>query len=460
MKRRLLLILLVLFALGVAGGFWYYKHETRTRTVYGSSTREFVPTQAPERRRPSKKVVNREPWPLYGYDATRSHVSPYPHRPPYRKSWTVRLGYYVEFPPVVAYHRLFVSQLRARFFTIDVRNGRVIWRKYFSRYCAAASPAVGHGVVYMPYLPKPCGYGDRSKRGFVAAMRVRGGRVLWRFPATSESSPLLRGNVLYFGSWDHNLYALDVRRRKVLWKFHADAELNTSPAYANRTIYIGSDGGSVYAVYAKTGRLRWSAHSFSRFGRREYFYATPTVAYGRVYIGNTDGTVYSYGAATGHLLWAQPAGSYVYTAAAAYRDTIYVGSYDGNVYAFDAATGRRRWRYSSPGSIHGAPTVMGGLVYFSTCGTCGLKGQRYAKRGPKVTFALDARTGKRVWTFPDGHYSPIVADGERVYLTGSTREYGLVPLAEIKKQKQAKARAEERRRRAQRRRAAQRRQAP
>ena len=35
-----------------------------------------------------------------------------------------------------------------------------------------------------------------------------------------------------------------------------------------------------------------------------------------------------------------------------------------------------------------------------------------------ATYALDARTGKLVWTFPDGQYSPLVADEERVYLVG------------------------------------------
>ena len=79
-----------------------------------------------------------------------------------------------------------------------------------------------------------------------------------------------------------------------------------------------------------------------------------------------------------------------------------------------------------PAAVHGAPTVMAGLVYFSTCGFCGQHGSRYAKRGPNGTFALDARTGKLVWTFPDGQYSPVVADEERVYLAGATRVYGLV----------------------------------
>jgi len=195
-------------------------------------------------------------------------------------------------------------------------------------------------------------------------------------------------------------------------------------------VYIGNNSGSLYAVDARTGQLRWRATSFSRFlTGREYFYATPTVAYGRIYIGNTDGTVYAFGARSGHLLWAQQAGTYVYSSAAAWRETIYVGSYDGNLYALDAATGDIRWRYSSPGSIHGSPTVLDGLVYFSSCGTCGHRGSRPAKLGPSGTFALDAVTGKQVWSFPDGKYSPLVADRRRIYLAGQGVLYGLVPCS-------------------------------
>jgi outer membrane protein assembly factor BamB len=436
LKRALAAAILVILVLGVAGGVWYYKHETRRREKLGAATEEFDPNAAPGSRPPPSKQPQRhrkelvyvEPWPTYGYDDVRSHLAPYAIRPPYRRVWTVRTGYYIEFPPAVAYGRVFLSQLHGRFFAIEARTGHVMWQKRFARYCSAASPTVGQGVVYETYLPRPCDHGDRSRSGLVVAMRAKGGSLLWRLRIASESSPLLRGHLLYFGAWDHKLYAVDVRTHKVRWTFEGDAELNSSPAYASGTIYIGSDGGSLYAVNARTGRLRWQAHSYSRFGRREYFYATPTIAYGRVYIGNTDGTMYSYGASTGHLVWAQPAGTYVYTGAAVWSKTVYVGSYDGNVYAFDAATGRLRWKYSSPGSIHGAPTVMGGLVYFSTCGTCGRHGSRYAKLGPRTTFALNARTGTRVWSFPDGRYAPLVADGQRVYLTGNTREYALVPL--------------------------------
>ena len=185
-------------------------------------------------------------------------------------------------------------------------------------------------------------------------------------------------------------------------------------------MYIATDGGTLYALNARTGRLRWQFD-----GGREYFYATPTVAYGRVYIGNTDGTLYSFGATTGNLVWAQHAGTYIYSAAAVYANTVYVGSYDGNLYAFNAATGAERWRFASASAIHGAPTIMDGVVYFADCALCGSRASRYAKRGPVGTYAVDARTAKLLWTFPDGAYSPIVADKERVYLAGLSKVYGV-----------------------------------
>jgi outer membrane protein assembly factor BamB len=53
---------------------------------------------------------------------------------------------------------------------------------------------------------------------------------------------------------------------------------------------------------------------------------------------------------------------------------------------------------------------MAGIVYFSTRGK---------------SHALDARTGKEVWDFGDGRYTPLVADEDRVYFVGWKTIYGL-----------------------------------
>jgi outer membrane protein assembly factor BamB len=91
---------------------------------------------------------------------------------------------------------------------------------------------------------------------------------------------------------------------------------------------------------------------------------------------------------------------------------VLIGSYDHRFYALDAATGALRWRFAANGPISGAATVIDGIVYFST----------FSER----TYALDAKTGKLVWAWPDGKYSPLVADPRRIYLTGLGRLYAMV----------------------------------
>jgi outer membrane protein assembly factor BamB len=445
--RRVIFAVVAGLILAVTAGAIYYKHETRTREKRGSATVEFVTTAPVEKKRPVRSIAT-VPWPTYGYDPARTRATSQLHiRPPFKQLWTFRTRSVLEFPPVVGYGRLFVTQFKGRLWAIDAAKGKPRWHKDFG-HCAAASPTIGKNVIYVAYMqPLPCNRYPRTQRGFVVALLVRDkqgrnirGRVLWRFRSGPvESSPLLVRNVLYFGSWDHHVYALDVRNRKrprLLWKFKADDEVNSSPAYSNGLVYFGTNSGSVYAVTSWTGKLQWKAQSFARFGDREYFYATPTVAYGRVYIGNTDGTLFAFGARTGHLLWARRAGTYIYTSAAVWRKKVYVGTWDGKVSAFSAATGDTVWSINAVGAVHGAPTILNGILYYSTCPLCGKGGTRYTKRGPPGTFGVDARNGRLLWRHWAGRYSPVVAGPDRLYLTGYTRIYGFEHRRKHAKKKQ------------------------
>jgi len=422
---RVVLLFLGLAALvgGAVLGAWAW-HETRSRDVRGSPTIEFSPKVH------ARSSFSRdEPWPTYGRDPQRTHYAPFRHRPPFRQIWRIDTPGAIEFPPAVAYGRVYFSSFKGHFYALDATSGKIVWEKQVG-HCSPVSPMLANHVVYQAYAPPlPCARHEQGARGFVVAWDAATGRELWRYDAAPvETSPLLVGNLLYFGSWDGTFYALDARTGKARWTFGASAGITSSPAYESGTVFAGTDDGHVLALDASTGKLRWQAASFSRFGRREYFYATPTIAYGRIYIGNADGTLYAFGARSGRLLWAHRAGTYIYTAAAVWNQTIYVGTWDGYFSAFDAATGDLRWRHDSPGGISGAPTVMAGLVYYSTFGKFTNSHQRRVEDGRYRTYALDARTGKPVWQFPDGQYSPLVADQDRVYLVGSEAVYGLVSL--------------------------------
>ncbi len=412
-----------MIVLAVAIGL-YVRSQNEPLETRGSATEEFVTTE--EAKAPPTKDDPR-PWPTYGYDNQRQHVSPFRERPPYKRLWSINAHDTVEFPPSVGYGRVYVAQQKGLFFALNAKTGQVRWRKSLDR-CAAASPTIGKEVVYQSYMhPVVCAQGQPGATGFVVAWDARTGKERWRYnTAPVESSPLLQGNRIYVGSWDHGVHAINANTGRRIWRFQADNEVNTSAAYWNGRIFIASDSGTLYALSAKSGKQLWSAQSQSRFGSREFFYATPTVAHGRVYIGNTDGTMYVFGAKTGHLLWARPLGTYIYGAAAVYKRKVFVGTYDGKFYALDAATGDVRWQIDAHGAVHAAATVMNGLVYYAVCSSCGSAASRAVARGPDATYAVRARDGTQVWHFPAGKYAnPVVADQERIYVTGRAGVYAM-----------------------------------
>jgi outer membrane protein assembly factor BamB len=402
--------LLLLLGAGVVVGYVLYKrHEARN--IHGSSTQEFVTTEVAKPAKRTPEVV----WPTYGYDNERvKAVTGFNVRPPYKLQWAFRARKLLEFPPVIAYGKLYIANNSGVLFAIEARTGNEKWH-YDARRCTAASPAVAKWLVYQVFLNRPpCNAQGSSLDGEVVAFLARGGKVRWRRTiGPSETSPLVANGLVYVGDWLGKVYAFDADTGKTRWTFSTNGKVKGGVALSGNRVYVGSYDGHVYALNARTGRQIWRASAQARLGPTGTFYATPAVAYGRVYIGSTDHKVYSYGATTGELRWSHTTGSYVYSSPAVWRLRVYIGSHDGNLYCFDAATGDVRWRFDAHGVISGSPTVIEGVVYFSTA--------------RNRTYALNARTGKLLWHFPDGQYTPVVADSKKLYLVGHTRLFALLP---------------------------------
>jgi outer membrane protein assembly factor BamB len=99
--------------------------------------------------------------------------------------------------------------------------------------------------------------------------------------------------VVYVGSDDGNVYALNASTGAPLWSFATgDAIYRSSPAVANGVVYVGSAHGNYYALSASTGAQLWNFN----FGFDTY--APPVVSNGVVYLGVWDapgGHVYAFG---------------------------------------------------------------------------------------------------------------------------------------------------------------------
>jgi eukaryotic-like serine/threonine-protein kinase len=269
--------------------------------------------------------------------------------------------------------------------------------------------------------------------------------VKWRFHAGGAivSSPAVAHGMVYVGSSDHRLYAVDERSGALRWKFETGSRVAASPAVDALRVYFGSYDGNFYALDAATGKLAWkfATQGERRFAARhlhgalpetevmpdpfDVFLSSPALGANLVYFGSGDGNVYALEAATGELRWSFHTGNVVHASPALANGLLYVGSWDSNFYALDAATGKERWRFktgedpkiNNQVGIQSSAVVEGGSVYFG-CRDSNL-------------YALDALSGARRWAYSNhGSWvvgSPAVRDG-RVYF--ATSDSGLVQVLE------------------------------
>jgi outer membrane protein assembly factor BamB len=106
----------------------------------------------------------------------------------------------------------------------------------------------------------------------------------WHFATESlvSSSPAVVNGIVFIGSDDKNLYAIDTGTGKEKWHFATGNGVSSSPAVVKGVVYVGSYDKNLYAIDALTGLERW------RFTTGSSVSSSPTVSDGVVYIGSDD----------------------------------------------------------------------------------------------------------------------------------------------------------------------------
>ncbi|MCO5316591.1 MAG: PQQ-binding-like beta-propeller repeat protein [Solirubrobacterales bacterium] len=369
-------------------------------------------------------------WPTFRYDRQRTGYLPTKTvKPPFKRVWRFGGKPLLEFPPIVVRGVLYLVNNDGHAYAISAKNGRKLWHRRIARL-NAATPTYAQGRLYIVNM----------QPGQVMALNAKNGRKVWRksLPCRSESSPVVVHRRVYFGCENGVLYALRTRDGREVWSTGLAGAIKAAPAYSRGTLYVGDYGGAMSAVRARNGAIRWQTQALGPgLGRPGSFYSTPVVAWGRVYAGNNDSRVYSFDAKSGELAWTHSTGGWVYSGPSAARvpgtpPTIYIGSFDGNAYALNARTGAARWTFPMGGRVIGSLSVIGSTVYAATFDGTNIYG-------------IDARNGKKTFSYHTGAYMPAISDGQKLYLIGYSSIHALQPVSRRQvrqiRRKQQKARA-------------------
>ena len=120
----------------------------------------------------------------------------------------------------------------------------------------ALCPAIGFCQLNTS-APWPMFHHDVRHTGKTNKFGTQIGKLKWKFitggPVTS--SPVIDENgVVYIGSTDNNLYAINAEDGTLKWKFQTEVAIDrSSPAIdQNGVVYIGSYDGYLYAFDTKT----------------------------------------------------------------------------------------------------------------------------------------------------------------------------------------------------------------
>lgn len=213
----------------------------------------------------------------------------------------------------------------------------------------SSSPAIGSdGIIYV-------GSGD----GKLYAVNPNG-KKKWHFTTgdTIYSSPSIGADeTIYIGSWDKKLYAINPDGKKK-WEFVTSDGIESSPATGlDGTIYVGSWDKKLYAINPD-GTKKWD------FATGNSIRSSPSIGLdGTIYIGSRDNRLYAINP-DGTKKWEFITGDNIYSSPAIGLDgTIYLGSLDGNLYAINP-DGTKKWEFFSGGFIHSSPAIgLNGTIY-------------------------------------------------------------------------------------------------
>jgi eukaryotic-like serine/threonine-protein kinase len=283
-----------------------------------------------------------------------------------------------------------------------------------------SSPAIAGDTVYI-------GSSDHMLYALDRATGAK--KWAFKTESRITSSPAVNAGVVYFGSFDGNFYAVEAATGKEKWKFATPGERRfaathlhgaspaaevmpdpfdfylSSPVVENGMVYFGSGDTNIYALDTATGLQKW------KFKTGDVVHGSPAISGGVLFVGSWDSFFYALDASSGKEKWRFKTGEDpdihnqvgLQSSPAIVDGVVYFGCRDSKFYAVDAATGQQKWAFSNKGSwVIASPAVTDGKVYFATSDT-------------GLFHVLDAKTGTPIFSVDNNHWpmfsSPAIAGG-------------------------------------------------
>lgn len=154
-----------------------------------------------------------------------------------------------------------------------------------------------------------------TKLDEITPENVKSLQAAWIFPITStnrlQTVPLVVDGVMYVSA-PNEVYALDARSGREIWRYRRANGINRGPnrgvAVFGNLVYVGTPDAYLVALDARTGTVAWETQ-IAKAGDGYFSPGAPFVADGKVIAGvgggdnGLNGWLDAYDAETGKLIW-------------------------------------------------------------------------------------------------------------------------------------------------------------
>ncbi len=234
--------------------------------------------------------------------------------------------------------------------------------------------------------------------------------VLWQAQTGGgiNSEAAVVGGIVYIGSGDGFLFALDAASGETRWRFDAGEAVDSAPVVANGAVFITSRNNELIAVRAESGEEAWRFPTAS--GDASAVYADETI-----FVAGSDGSVYALDPDNGSVKWSHALGTETARTPAFADGVLFAGTTDGQLVALDGQTGDERWRFQGDAGLVSSTVIAGGTIY-----------QAIRDSETNALYAIDAADGREQWRFQTASQTGVgipTVQGNRVYVTADDGKF-------------------------------------
>lgn len=208
-----------------------------------------------------------------------------------------------------------------------------------------------------------------SHDAFLYCLKVDTGELVWKYETLDRinCAPAISGNHTFVAGCDSHMRVINIATGKQESEVNLQSFMIASPAVIDNMLYVGTHEGTVIALDWKTSTVAWT---YKDAKREQPYHASAAVTNKFVVVGGHDKQMHCINRKNGDEVWVFGTKAQINSSAAVVDNRVYFGSNDGNLYGLNLTTGVQIWKYNV------GKDVTAGVAIGENCLVVGADGRK------------------------------------------------------------------------------------